>query len=50
MKKKIFKYTNGTYYKAPYNLVLMDYSVPEKDERICDNHYLGYFQLIKQHY
>lgn len=47
--KKIVKYTNGTYYKALYNLVLTDYSVPE-EERIRDNHYLEYFQLIKQHY
>lgn len=50
MKKKIVKYTNGIYYKAPYNLVLTDYSVSEEDEIIRDNHYLEYFQLIKQHY
>lgn len=43
--KKIVKYTNGTYYKAPYNLVLTDYSVPEEDERIRDNHYLEYMKI-----
>lgn len=43
--KKIVKYTNGTYYKAPYNLVLTDYNVPEEDERIRDNHYLEYMKI-----
>lgn len=38
--KKIVKYTNGTYYKAPYNLVLVGYNVPDEDEKIRDNHYL----------
>lgn len=35
---KIIKYTNGTYYKAPYNLVLIDYNVPDEDEKVRSNH------------
>lgn len=37
---KIVKYSNGTYYKAPYNLVLVDYNLPDSGDRIRSNHYL----------
>lgn len=37
---KIVKYSNGTYYKAPYNLVLVDYNLPDSGEKIRDNNYL----------
>lgn len=37
---KILKYTNGTYYKAPYNLVLVGYSLPDSGEKITDMNYL----------
>ncbi len=38
--EKILKYTNGTYYKAPYDLVLTDYNLPDSKEKIRDNNYL----------
>lgn len=37
---KILKYTNGTYYKAPYDLVLVGYSLPDEKKRITSKHYL----------
>ena len=37
---KIVKYTDGTYYKAPYNLVLVGYNLPDEDERITGRNYL----------
>lgn len=38
--EKIIKYTNGTYYKAPYDLVITGYNLPDSKERIRSNHYL----------
>lgn len=38
--EKILKYTNGTYYKAPYDLVITDYNLPDAKEKIKDNNYL----------
>ena len=38
--EKILKYTNGTYYKAPYDLVITDYNLPDSKEKIKDNNYL----------
>lgn len=37
---KIVKYTNGTYYKAPYNLVLVSYNLPDSKDRISAQNYL----------
>lgn len=35
---KILKYTNGTYYKAPYDLVIVGYNLPDSKGRIRSNH------------
>lgn len=34
---KILKYTNGTYYKAPYDLVIVGYNLPDSKEKIRSN-------------
>lgn len=36
----LLKYTNGTYLKAPYDLVVTDYSLPEADEVCKNSHYI----------
>ena len=38
--EKIIKYTNGTYYKAPYDLVITGYNLPGSKEKIRSNNYL----------
>lgn len=38
--EKIIKYTNGTYYKAPYDLVITAYNLPQTKEKIKTNHTL----------
>lgn len=42
---KIVKYTNGTYYTAPYNLVLVSYNLPDSGERITDMHNIQFKKL-----
>lgn len=37
---KILKYTNGKYYTAPYDLVLVGYNLPESGSRITSMNYL----------
>ncbi len=37
---KIIKYTNGTYYKAPYNLVITETSLPDSGDRVRSNNYI----------
>lgn len=39
---KIVKYTNGTYFKAPCNLVITSYNVPDSKEKIRSNNYVSY--------
>lgn len=39
---KIIKYTNGTYLKAPCDLVLTSYSVPDSKEKVRSNNYIEY--------
>lgn len=38
--EKIIKYTNGTYYKAPYDLVITGFNLPDSKEKIRSNNYL----------
>lgn len=38
----IVKYTNGTYYKAPCDLVITSYNVPDSKEKIKSNNYIEY--------
>ena len=38
--KKILKYTNGRYYTAPYNLILVSYTLPDSGDRITSMHNL----------
>ena len=42
---KIVKYTNGTYFKAPCDLVITSYNVPDSKERIRSNNYVEYKKL-----
>lgn len=42
---KIVKYTNGTYYKAPCDLVITSYNVPDSKEKIKSNNYVEYKSL-----
>lgn len=37
---KILKYTNGTYLKAPYDLVIISYQLPDEDEKLTNSHYI----------
>ena len=37
---KMIKYTNGKYMKAPYDLVVKQVKVPNKDEQCTNNHYI----------
>lgn len=39
---KIVKYTNGTYYKSPCDLVITSYNVPDAKEKIKSNNYVEY--------
>ncbi len=39
---KIVKYTNGTYFKAPCDLVVTNYNVPDSKEKIKSNNYVEY--------
>lgn len=39
---KIIKYTNGTYLKAPCDLVLTSYNVPDSKEKVRSNNYIEY--------
>lgn len=38
--KNILKYTNGTYFTAPYDLVISNYSVPETGKKITSSNYI----------
>ena len=40
--EKIIKYTNGTYYKAPYDLVITGYNLPDSKEKIRSNNTYNY--------
>lgn len=42
---KIVKYTNGTYLKAPYDLVITSYNVPDSKEKVRSNNYVSYKSL-----
>ena len=42
---KIVKYTNGTYFKAPNDLVITSYNVPDSKEKIRSNNYIEYKSL-----
>lgn len=42
---KIVKYTNGIYYKAPCDLVITSYNVPDSKEKIKSNNYVEYKSL-----
>ncbi len=38
--ENILKYTNGTYFTAPYDLVISNYSVPETGKKITSSNYI----------
>lgn len=38
--ENILKYTNGTYFTAPYDLVISNYSVPEAGKKITSSNYI----------
>lgn len=42
---KIVKYTNGTYLKAPYDLVITSYNVSDSKEKVRSNNYVSYISL-----
>ena len=37
---KLLKYTNGTYLKAPYDLIVTSTNIPDKSKQVTNNHYL----------
>lgn len=37
---KILKYTNGTYLKAPYDLIVTSTNIPDKSKQVTNNHYI----------
>ena len=38
--ENILKYTNGTYLKAPYDLVITELNIPDEDAKCTNEHYI----------
>lgn len=43
--ENILKYTNGTYLKAPYNLVIKSISIPDKGSQCTNSHYIEVYSI-----
>lgn len=38
--EKVLKYTNGTYFNAPYDCYVTDFNLPEESGKILNSHYI----------